>query len=47
MHDDPKDPVERAVDDVEDFLEPDDDRPVGQDMAADADATDADEAASD
>ena len=33
---DPKDPAEQAVEDVEDFLEPDDTRPAGQDMPADA-----------
>jgi hypothetical protein len=42
MHDDPKDAVQRRVDDAEDFLEPDDERPAGQDMAADTDPTDAD-----
>ena len=33
---DPKDTAEQAVDDVEDFLDPDDERPAGQDMPADA-----------
>jgi hypothetical protein len=45
--DDPKDPVEGAVDDVEQFLDPDptdleDERPVGADFAADVDPTDPD-----
>lgn len=34
---DEKDGAERAIDDVQDFLEPDDERPAGQDMPADAD----------
>jgi hypothetical protein len=36
MDQDPKDTAEQAVDDVEDFLDPDDERPAGQDMPADA-----------
>ncbi|HEU5150403.1 MAG TPA: hypothetical protein VFU19_07900 [Iamia sp.] len=41
--DTPGDAADRAVDDVEDFLEPDDDTAAGQDMASDNDPTEDEE----
>lgn len=41
--DTPGDAADRAVDDVEDFLEPDDDTAAGQDMASDNDPTEGEE----
>ncbi len=41
--DTPGDAADDAVDDVQDFLEPDDDTAAGQDMAADNDPTDGEE----